>query len=119
MALCDLALVHNALLGDRPPDDTEKFRSRVRLPIVLSFTDAVFTCSNQGRDGTVSFSSPGTRQRMETVLPRLLAHSPLSCHGGPVRKTCEWHLLSLVPSTVPSTDASAFSPHHSGNSKKV
>lgn len=39
MSLCDLALVHNDLLGDRPLDDTEKFHSRARLPIVLGFTD--------------------------------------------------------------------------------
>jgi hypothetical protein len=39
VALCDLALIHNDLFVNRPLHDTEKFHSRMRLPIVLGFTD--------------------------------------------------------------------------------
>lgn len=76
MALCELALIHNDLLGDRPLDDTEKFHSRVRLPIVLSLTDH---CLQLFQAGTRWEHLPQLSQhKAERMGPASPACSPLS-----------------------------------------
>lgn len=79
--MCHLALIHSDLLGDRPLEDTEKFRFRMRLPVVFSFTShTVFSCPNQGPDrNSLLRLSRHKAERMEIILPGLLVHCPLLC----------------------------------------
>lgn len=76
-----MALIHSDLLGDRPLEDTEKFRFRMRLPVVFSFTShTVFSCPNQGPDrNSLLRLSRHKAERMEIILPGLLVHCPLLC----------------------------------------